>query len=82
MDDESSNHYGSVLSAAQHRVRSPLSLGKATTGSVAQRTAWRSNEGDTPSAYSAKTSGSTLNWDDAPAASLPKSDTGASFGGA
>ena len=60
----------------------PLSLSSGTTGSIAQRTAWRSNDDSSgPSAYSAKTRGTTLNWDDAPRADLPTSHKGASFGG-
>ena len=61
----------------------PLSLSSSTTGSIASRLAWRSNErGSSPAAYSSKTRGSTINWDDAPKAGLPTSDKGASFGGA
>ena len=60
----------------------PLSLSSGTTGSIASRLAWRSNErGSSPAAYSNKTRGTTLNWDDAPKADLPTSDKGASFGG-
>ena len=74
--------YSGPLSAAQHTDASaPLSLGKSTTGSVAQRTSWRSNDGGRPAAYSSKTRGTTLNWDDDNSGpSLPKSDPGASFG--
>jgi len=61
----------------------PLSLSSGTTGSIASRLAWRSNErGSSPAAYSNKTRGTTLNWDDAPKADLPTSDKGANFGGA
>jgi hypothetical protein len=60
----------------------PLSLSSGTTGSIAQRTAWRSNDDSGgPAAYSAKTRGTTLNWDDAQPQQLPTSDKGASFGG-
>ena len=66
----------------QPNVTPPLSLSAGTTGSVASRLAWRSNErGSSPAAYSSKTRGTTLNWDDAPQAQLPTSDKGASFGG-
>lgn len=61
----------------------PLSLSSGTTGSTASRLAWRSNErGSGPAAYSNKTRGTTINWDDAPKADLPTSDKGARFGGA
>ena len=73
--------YSGPISAAQHGGSLPLSLSKSTTGSVAQRTAWRSSEGDRPASYSAKTRGTTLNWDDAEAPAMPSSDKGASFGG-
>ena len=63
-------------------VPAPLALSSGTTGSTAARLAWRSNErGSSPAAYSNKTRGTTLNWDDAPRADLPTSDKGASFGG-
>ena len=66
----------------QAEVETPLSLSSSTTGSVARRTAWRSNDrGGSPSAYSAKTKGTTLNWDDAQQQQLPSSDKGAKFGG-
>lgn len=57
----------------------PLSLSKATTGSTAQGTAWRSSSVGKggPAAYTSRTRGTTINWDDAPAADLPKSDKGA-----
>lgn len=67
----------------QANVTPPLSLSSGTTGSIASRLAWRSNErGSSPAAYSSKTRGTTLNWDDAPKANLPTSDKGANFGGA
>ena len=66
----------------QKSIETPLSLSSSTTGSIARRTAWRSSDGNGPSAYSSKTRGTTLNWDDAPKASMPTSDKGASFGGA
>lgn len=66
----------------QANITPPLSLSSGTTGSTASRLAWRSNErGSSPAAYSNKTRGTTLNWDDAPKADLPTSDKGASFGG-
>jgi hypothetical protein len=68
--------YGGALSAAQHDVSAPLSLGKSTTGSIAQRTSWRSNEGSRPTAYSSRTRGTTLNWDDDSKPSLPSADKG------
>lgn len=64
------------------RINAPLSLSASTTGSTAQRTAWRSNdpEAGTPASYSAKTSGTTLNWDAGQKdTTLPKSDKGAKF---
>lgn len=64
-------------------VTPPLALSSNTAGSVAARLAWRSNErGSNPAAYSAKTRGTTLNFDDAQQTQLPTSDKGASFGGA
>ena len=66
----------------QANVETPLSLSSSTTGSIAKRTSWRSNDGGSPSAYSSKTRGTTLNWDDAQKQTLPTSDKGASFGGA
>ena len=66
----------------QANVETPLSLSSSTTGSIARRTAWRSSDGNGPSAYSSKTRGTTLNWDDSQKPSLPTSDKGASFGGA
>lgn len=65
----------------QASIKTPLSLSASTTGSIAQRTSWRSNDGDGPTAYSAKTRGTTLNWDDATPTTPPTSDKGASFGG-
>jgi hypothetical protein len=80
---DSGSDYGSVLSASQHRVKVPLSLSKSTTGSIAQRTSWRSNEdGNSPASYSSKTRSTTLNFDDTPSIQPPASDKGASFGGA
>lgn len=58
----------------------PLSLSKATTGSAAQSTAWRNSSlgKGGPQAYSAKTRGTTFNWDDAASpTTLPQSDKGA-----
>ena len=60
-------------------VTAPLSLGKSTTGSAAQATAWRSNSlgKGGPLAYSSKTRGTTFNWDDTTSSpSLPQSDKG------
>jgi hypothetical protein len=60
-------------------ITAPLSLSKATTGSAAQATAWRSNSlgRSGPQAYSSKTRGTTFNWDDTAASpSLPQSDKG------
>lgn len=65
----------------QKSIDTPLSLSASTTGSVARRTAWRSSDSNGPTPYSSKTRGSTLNWDDAQAQTLPTSDKGASFGG-
>jgi hypothetical protein len=68
---------------AQPSIETPLSLSSATTGSAAQATAWRNKSlgGGKPLSFSSKTSGSTFKWDDGSStASLPKSDTGASFG--
>lgn len=44
----------------------PLSLGKSTTGSAAQATAWRNQSigKGGPLAYSSKTRGTTFSWDD------------------
>ena len=70
----------SQFQAVQPDVTPPLSLSKATTGSAAQATAWRSNSlgRSGPLAYSAKTRGTTFNWDDtASTPSLPQSDKGA-----
>lgn len=64
------------------RINAPLALGASTAGSVAQRTAWRSNDPDagTPASYSAKTAGTTLNWDAGQKeTTLPTSDKGAKF---
>lgn len=64
------------------RIKAPLAMSSSTSGSVAQRTAWRSNdpEADTPVAYSAKTAGTTLNWDaGAKDTAIPSSDRGAKF---
>jgi len=80
MSSISSSQFSSY--GQQASVAPPLSLSSGTTGSVAARLAWRSNErGTGPAAYSNKTRGTTLNWDDAPKADLPTSDKGASFGG-
>jgi hypothetical protein len=54
----------------------PLSLSKSTSTSVGQQTAWRPKRG---ASLSRQTSGSTLNFDDAGSAPLPKSDPGANF---
>jgi hypothetical protein len=61
----------------------PLSLGKNTTGSAAQATAWsnRSLGGGKPLAYSSKTRGTTYSWDDTPQTNLPESDKGAGRNG-
>ena len=77
LDDTSG--YGSVLSAAQHNVEAPLSYSKSTRDSVGRQTAWKSTSG---MALSKKNLGSTLNFDDSESTPAPKSDTGASFGGA
>ena len=57
----------------------PLSLSKSTTGSAAQATAWRNRSlgNGSPLALSAKTRGTTFNWDDSSSSpSLPQSDKG------
>ena len=78
----SSPQFGDSLSPQSNEVDTPLSLSSSTTGSIAKRLAWKSNErGSGPTAYSAKTRGTTINWDDAPQSQLPTSDKGASFGG-
>jgi hypothetical protein len=66
----------SQFQAAQPDMTLPLSLSKATTGSAAQATAWRSNSlgKGSPLAYSSKTKGSTFNWDDTAASpTIPQS---------
>jgi len=62
-----------------NEVETPLSLSASTTGSAAQATAWRnSNLGKgRPLAYSAKTRGTTYNFDSAPQPETPSSDKGA-----
>ena len=57
----------------------PLSYSKSTSSSAAQATAWsnRSIGGDRPLAYSSKTKGTTFNWDDSSAPTIPFSDKGA-----
>ena len=84
MSSISSSQFGDVSGVEKNPyVTPPLSLSSGTTGSTASRLAWRSNErGSSPAAYSNKTRGTTLNWDDAPKASMPTSDKGANFGGA
>jgi hypothetical protein len=78
----SSEEFGSTVNtgkATQYHTESeaPLSLSKSTSTSVGQQTAWRPKKG---AALSRQTSGSTLNFDAADAATpLPKSDTGANF---
>jgi hypothetical protein len=70
----------SQFQAVQPDMTPPLSLSKATTGSAAQSTAWRNSSlgKGGPQAYSAKTRGTTFNWDDTAASpSLPQSDKGA-----
>jgi hypothetical protein len=69
----------SQFQAVQPDMTPPLSLSKATTGSAAQGTAWRTSSigKGGPAAYSSKTKGTTFNWDDAPTTDLPKSDKGA-----
>jgi hypothetical protein len=86
MSSLSSSQFGDEVIPAgveEHAdVPTPLSLSANTTGSVAARTAWRSNDrGSSPAAYSSKTRGTTLNWDDAQPTQVPTSDKGASFGG-
>lgn len=50
---------------AKYNIKAPLSLGKSTYGSIAQRTAWRTSDtGDGPSPYGRRTSGTVINWDD------------------
>lgn len=50
---------------AKYNVRAPLSLGKTTYGSVAQRTAWRTSDtGEGPSPYGRRTAGTVISWDD------------------
>jgi len=84
MSSISSSQFGDVSGVEKNPyVTPPLSLSSGTTGSISSRLAWRSNErGSSPAAYSNKTRGTTLNWDDAPKASMPTSDKGANFGGA
>ena len=69
----------SQFAAVQPDMTPPLSLGKNTTGSAAQATAWRSNSTGKggPAAYSSKTRGTTFNWDDTSAGpAMPQSDKG------
>jgi hypothetical protein len=77
----SSAEFGSTSQtgrAAQYHeeTEAPLSLSKSTNTSVGQQTAWRPKRG---ASLSRQTSGSTLNFDDAGSAPLPKSDAGANF---
>lgn len=83
MPSISSSQFGGVSGVEQQsNVTPPLSLSSSTTGSIASRLAWRSNErGNSPAAYSSKTRGTTINWDETPQSQLPTSDKGASFGG-
>jgi hypothetical protein len=70
----------SQFQAVQPDMTPPLSLSKATTGSAAQSTAWRSSSlgKGGPQAYSSRTKGTTFNWDDTSSApSIPQSDKGA-----
>jgi len=62
----------------QHHVETeaPLSLSTSTNTSVGQQTAWRPRKG---ASLSRQTAGSTLNFDSASSAPLPKSDSGANF---
>ena len=56
----------------------PMALGSSTTGTFAQRTAWRNPRGTaSPAPYSKRTAGTTYKWDDDSGPSLPKSDKGA-----
>ena len=50
---------------AKYNLRAPLSLGKSTYGSIAQRTAWRTSDtGEGPSPDGRRTAGTVINWDD------------------
>ena len=56
----------------------PMSLGAATTGSIARQTAWRTpRRGQTPMSYSKRNSGTTFAWDDGTQPQMPTSDKGA-----
>jgi hypothetical protein len=79
----SDNQFHESVTPEQSHVEAPLSLSSSTNNSAAQATAWRNSSlgGGRPLSFSSKTRGTTFNWDDAPKASLPSSDTGASFGG-
>jgi hypothetical protein len=77
----SSSEFGSNNTTGQPtqyhvETEAPLSLSKSTSTSVGQQTAWRPKRG---ASLSRQTSGSTLNFDDAGSAPLPKSDAGANF---
>jgi len=78
----SSEEFGSTVNTGKqtqyhNETEPPLSLSTSTNTSVGQQTAWRPKRG---ASLSRQTSGSTLNFDAAPAGTpLPKSDAGASF---
>lgn len=77
----SSSEFGSdnlTRQSVQHHVETeaPFSLSSSTNTSVGQQTAWRPKRG---ASLSRQTAGSTLNFDSASAAPLPKSDSGANF---
>jgi len=56
----------------------PMSLGAATTGSVAQQTAWRTpRRGSIPLAYTKRSAGTTFSWDEDKMPQMPSSDKGA-----
>ena len=61
-------------------IEAPLALSQATAGSAGQATAWRNRSlgGGRPMAFSAKTRGTTFNWDGGSSTpNLPQSDKGA-----
>ena len=81
LSNQEFSDYDGKLDVPKTNVGAPLSLSSGTTGSIAARTSWRSNEGGgIPSAYSKRTRQTTLSWDDNTSGpSLPESDRGAKF---
>lgn len=84
----SSSQYGSLPSASDYassagKYGSPLSGSSTTYGSIGSKTAWQSNAaaGSTGvAAYSKRTKGSTLSWDDDNSGpNLPTSDPGSPY---